>query len=68
LAQTVGLQYYTFISQVENGTGRVPPHLYEKFADALGVGVADFAKHMLMYYDPFTYKALFGPRTKEHIG
>jgi DNA-binding XRE family transcriptional regulator len=60
LADQVGLRYYTFISQLENGTGRVPPDLYWKFADAFGIDVAEFTKSMLRYYDPFTFKALFG--------
>jgi len=64
LAEAVGMRYYTFISQLENGTGRVPPDQLEAFASALGVDVGDFAKKLLMYYDPHYYKALFGLPTK----
>ena len=37
LAQRLGLKYYTFISQVENGFGRVPTESMEGWAAALGV-------------------------------
>ena len=60
LASAVGLDYYTFISQLECGSGRVPPHLYIPFADAFDVDRPEFAKQMLKYYDPFGYQALFG--------
>ena len=36
LAQRLGLKYYTFISQVENGFGRVPSDSMEPWARALG--------------------------------
>ena len=67
LALAVDINYYTFISQLENGSGRVPPNLYEKFAKALGVKPAVMAKKLLMYYDPFVYKALFGVPTKKDL-
>ena len=59
LAVKVGLNYYTFISQLENGTGRVPPDLYAAFADAFHVNRKEFVRELLRYYDPFTYKILF---------
>src|SRR5690349_2049158 len=37
LARLVGADYYTFISQLEMGRGRVPPDRYKIWADALGV-------------------------------
>ncbi len=37
LADLLGLKYYTFISQVENGFGRVPTESMEAWARALGV-------------------------------
>lgn len=59
LAERAGLQYYTFISQIESGKGRVPPEQYDQFAQALGWETPDFVKELLKYYDPLTYKALF---------
>ena len=41
LAQRLGLKYYTFISQVENGFGRVPSDSMEAWARALGIAPAD---------------------------
>ena len=60
LADAVGLEYYTFVSQLECGAGRVPPHLYQKFATALEVDSQEFCKQMLRFYDPFTFAGLFG--------
>ena len=44
LAEKLGLKYYTFISQVENGFGRVPTESMEAWALALGADPSDFAK------------------------
>lgn len=59
LAQQLGLKYYTFISQVENGFGRVPTESMESWAVALGVEPSAFAKHLLSYYEPELYRLLF---------
>ena len=40
LAQKVSVDYYTFISQLENGRGRIPPDRYQDWAEALGVPVS----------------------------
>ncbi|MGJ3258390.1 MAG: helix-turn-helix domain-containing protein [Rhodospirillales bacterium] len=66
LANKVGLDYYTFISQVENGTGRVPPDMLEKYAEAVGMSSFDFTKRLISYYDPFTFKALWGKGDYPH--
>jgi len=59
LANKLGLKYYTFISQVENGFGRVPSVSMGKWARALGVSPALFARQLLAYYDPELYRLLF---------
>ena len=59
LAKLVGAEYYTFISQLEMGRGRVPPDRYKVWADALGVKPKTFVKTLLRYYDPVTYTILF---------
>ena len=59
LAQILGLKYYTFISQVENGFGRVPTDSLEAWAVALGVDPAVFARELLAYYEPELYRLLF---------
>jgi transcriptional regulator with XRE-family HTH domain len=65
LAEASGFKYYTFISQIENGYGRIPPNLYKDYAKAVGVNLAVFAENMLKFYDPYTYKCLFGPAPKK---
>ena len=60
LARLVGAEYYTFISQLETGRGRVPPDRYRVWASALQVDPTLFVKQLLSYYDPVTYDILFG--------
>ena len=59
LAETLGFKYYTFISQVENGFGRVPTESLEKWARALGADPSSFARELLSYYDPELHRLLF---------
>jgi transcriptional regulator with XRE-family HTH domain len=59
LAERLGLRYYTFISQVENGFGRVPTDSMEAWAKALDVDPSDFARQLLSFYDPELYRLLF---------
>jgi transcriptional regulator with XRE-family HTH domain len=60
LAERVGAEYYTFISQLENGRGRIPPDRYLVWADALGVEPRAFVRTLMSYYDPVTYNIIFG--------
>ena len=59
LAERLGLKYYTFISQVENGFGRVPTDSMEAWGRALGEEPAVFSKTLLSFYDPELYRLLF---------
>jgi len=59
LANMLGLEYYTFVSQLENGIGRIPPERYENWANALDVPVHEFVRQILCFYDPITYDLLF---------
>ncbi|HEX2726812.1 MAG TPA: helix-turn-helix transcriptional regulator [Beijerinckiaceae bacterium] len=59
LAELLGLKYYTFVSQVENGFGRVPSDSMEGWARALGLAPAEFARHLLSFYDPELHRLLF---------
>lgn len=59
LAAGLGLKYYTFISQVENGFGRVPTDQMEGWARALGVAPSEFARRLLAFYDPELHRLLF---------
>ena len=60
LAAQLGLKYYTFISQVENGFSRVPTDTMEAWARALKLDPAAFTKHLLVYYEPELHRLLFG--------
>ena len=59
LAAAVGVEYYTFISQLETGRGRIPPERYRIWANALGVSPRDFVGKLMQFYDPVTYAILF---------
>ena len=62
LATNVGFDYYTMVSQIENGKVRLPPERLLAYAHAVGVSPKDLAWNTLKYYDPMTYEAL----TREH--
>jgi transcriptional regulator with XRE-family HTH domain len=67
LAERLGIKYYTFVSQIESGKGRVPPDLYDRWAEAVGMDTSEFVKKLLVFYDPVTFKALFGLPTKRDL-
>lgn len=67
LGKAVGFDYYTFISQLESGRGRVPPERYAGYAKALGVSPKEFATVMLRYNDPITYELIFESDPAEEI-
>lgn len=60
LADRLGFKYYTFVSQVENGFGRVPTDSMEAWAKALGVDASHFAKELISFYEPELYRLLYG--------
>ena len=60
LAARSGFEYYTFISQLESGRGRVPPDRYESYAKAVDTPAREFAVAMLRFYEPVVYKLIFG--------
>jgi transcriptional regulator with XRE-family HTH domain len=51
LARRVGAEYYTIVSQLEAGRGRVPPDHYLIWADAFGVEPREFALKLAFFYD-----------------
>lgn len=63
LAELVEVQFHTFISQLENGRGRIPPERYEAWAAALNVPSHHFVERVLSFYDPMTHRILFEGRT-----
>jgi transcriptional regulator with XRE-family HTH domain len=64
LAERVGVEYYTFVSQLEAGHGRISPRRYRDWAAALGLDPEVFVTELLRYYDPITYEILFQPGQK----
>lgn len=59
LAAKLGVEYYTFISQMETGRVRVPPDQYRAIAKALKIDLATFVRKLMRFYDPVTYAILF---------
>jgi transcriptional regulator with XRE-family HTH domain len=60
LADAVGLEYYTMVSMIEAGRGRIPPDSYLAWAGALRMEPAEFVRTLMQFYDPITYAILFG--------
>lgn len=60
VAKSLGMEYYTMVSQVERGKTRVPPEHLEDWARTLGVHPREFASTLLQFYDPFMWRLLFG--------
>jgi transcriptional regulator with XRE-family HTH domain len=59
LAELVDVEFYTFISQLETGRGRIPPDKYRAWAQALGIDARELVLALLPFYDPTTYSILF---------
>ena len=59
LAGRLGFKYYPFISQVENGFGRVPTEKMEAWAQTLGVDPSHFAKKLISFYEPELHRLLY---------
>jgi transcriptional regulator with XRE-family HTH domain len=59
IAEAVGIAYYTFVSQLETGRGRIPSDQYMKWAEVLGVEPREFVRNLMRYYDPVTFELLF---------
>ncbi|MGE8131176.1 helix-turn-helix domain-containing protein [Methylobacterium sp. NPDC080182] len=68
LAALVGADYYTFISQLETGRGRIPPDRYRAWAEALAIEPRAFVRNVMRFYDPITHEILFGDRSAEPAG
>jgi transcriptional regulator with XRE-family HTH domain len=59
LAAKVGAEYYTLVSQLETGRGRVAPDDYVVWAEALDISPQEFARTMMRFYNPVAYSILF---------
>lgn len=58
-SRQMGFGYYSFISQVETGRGRIPTDQIEAWAKLCKVPPRDFARMLLKYYDPINYRLIF---------
>ena len=65
LAELIGVEYYTFISQLETGRGRIPADKYRTWAHVLGMDARDFVLALLPFYDPITYSILFPNNSRD---
>jgi transcriptional regulator with XRE-family HTH domain len=59
VAEGTETEYYTFVSQLETGRGRIPPDRYLRWAATLGIDPKIFVKTLMKFYDPVTYAILF---------
>ena len=59
LAASIGVEFYTFVSQIETGRGRIPPDSYRIWAKALRVEPREFVQTLMRFYDPVTHDILF---------
>ena len=59
LAECVEVGYYTFVSQIEAGRGRIPAERYRIWADALKMDGKEFVRNIMAFYEPTTYQILF---------
>jgi ribosome-binding protein aMBF1 (putative translation factor) len=50
ISRALDIEYYTFITQIENGHARIPERLYVKYADILGIQHDKFLARCLYYY------------------
>lgn len=59
VANEIGFDYYTMVSQIESGKTRVPPAQIVAYAKALKMKPKELAKLLMRYYDPVTFEILF---------
>ena len=69
LARLVGVNYYTFISQIEIGNNRLPYENFAKVSKVLQVNRQEMSRTLLRMYEPVLYDNLFEvdplpPRTR----
>lgn len=67
LADAIGLDYYTMISQMELGYVTVPVTLWVPLANTLKLDRSDFILRCILAYQPDLYDALFGHRGRSEV-
>lgn len=67
LADALGLEYYTMISQMEIGYMSIPPTLWTPIADKCRLDRADWVLRCLAEIMPDVYDALFGVKSIKEV-
>lgn len=60
VAEKLGYDYYTMVSQIERGLSRLPVEDLLKWAELLRVDPKKLGKTVLYWTDPYVYQALYG--------
>lgn len=60
VAAHLGYDYYTMVSQIERGLGRIPPEDLPVWASLYRKDPKEFAKLALYWTDPYVYAAIWG--------
>ncbi len=59
VAEAVGIEVYTVISQYEAGHGKLPTDIWPAYAEAIGMQQEFFAKKLLEAYMPEIFSMLY---------
>lgn len=62
LAAQVGTLYYTYVSQIELGQGKIVAERWETWARALEIHPRIFSMKLLEAYEPHAYRLIFGDK------
>ncbi len=68
LADALGIEYYTVISQMELGYMSIPASLWGPIADVLGMDRTEWIVMCLNEYSPEVYSSLFQNRSRNEVG
>jgi transcriptional regulator with XRE-family HTH domain len=58
VSMPLGFGYNSAVSQIENGTARIPQELYGPWADVLGIPRHEFAIIVLKHLEPGLFKIM----------
>jgi transcriptional regulator with XRE-family HTH domain len=65
LSALVGARFPSYVSQIENGRGRIPSDQYVSWANALGLRPRHFVREVLRFFDPITHAVLFDGNSEQ---
>lgn len=68
LADALGIEYYTMVSQMELGYISIPATLWGPIADVLKMNKSEWVLLCLSEYQPEVYRALFDNRGRMEVG